>query len=102
MRGFIPLQKLIRFHLLEQRNRFHEMIDMDALAALVRAAFEGHRAEIAGVRMYAKAKGLLRSIASPTLYNIVRSKAQGRFVVATIPADMMLLRLMKLWCDRLP
>jgi hypothetical protein len=103
MKGFLPLQKFIRFHLIEQRNRFHEMMDMDAVDGLVTATFHGQRAESGKVRIYGRAKGFLRS-ASPKLYQRIRSKAEGRFVVASIPGDFVLLRLllMKLWCDRLP
>jgi asparagine synthetase B (glutamine-hydrolysing) len=102
MKEYVPLQKLIRFHLLEQRNRFHDMMDMDAVAAVVTATFQGQRTESAKVRIYARAKGLLR-VVSPKIYDMVRSKAQGRLIVASIPVDYILLRflLIKLWCDRI-
>ncbi|MGD1094724.1 MAG: hypothetical protein ABSB35_22365 [Bryobacteraceae bacterium] len=55
------------------------------------------------MRIFGRAKGLLR-VVSPKVYDTVRSKAQGRLMVASIPADIVLLRLLliKLWCDRLP
>lgn len=103
MKKFAPLQRLIRYHLLEQRNRFHDLVDMDAVTGLVNATFQGQRTESLKVRVYNRAKDMLR-VVSPKLYHRVRSKAQGRMVVSSMPPADIILRmlLLKLWCNRLP
>lgn len=103
MREHEPLQKFIRFHLLEQRNRLHEIVDLAQVRQIVFAVFQGRRAESAKVGLAMRAKRTLRGL-SPKFYDVIRSKAQGRFVISAAPADTLILRLLllKLWCDQLP
>lgn len=93
------LQRFIRFHLLENRNDFHEFLNINQLSHFISGCFTGTSKPSIKMRSIRTIKGILRG--SPLLYRLLKSKLIGFVRAKEISEETVLFRLLiaKKWFD---
>ncbi len=94
------LQQFILFHLLENRNALHELLDGKELEQLVRAAVQGRKMPPARLRYLEMMKDAIAQVA-PGLYRAIKNRAFEKTHFGFIPPRAIVFRLvvLKLWFD---
>ena len=94
------VQKFLRWHLLEDRNDFHELLNPDALRLLLEGALKGASQPSLKERFIQGTKVTMRE-RTPRLYQKLKPMLIGKLASASVPADHLLFRLLisKLWFD---
>jgi asparagine synthetase B (glutamine-hydrolysing) len=95
------MQHFIRQNLLENRNAFHELLNMPGLSALIAKTIQGQVKPPLKVRMLNQVKSAVQKI-SPNLYRRIKGKISGHLRVRHIPPQNIVFRMLvsKVWFDQ--
>ena len=98
----LDLQQFLKMHLIESRNSFHEILNIDAVTALYDQTIRSGGTRPSFKQRTLKAgKSFLRTQA-PQLYRRLKPALMGRMAPTEIPGEVLLLRmvLLKVWFDQ--
>jgi hypothetical protein len=96
------LQQFLKMHLIESRNSFHEILNLNAVRALYDRTIRPGGARLSFKQRTLKAgKSFLRTQA-PQLYRRLKPVLMRRIAPTEIPGEVLLLRmvLLKVWFDQ--
>jgi hypothetical protein len=96
------LQQFLKMHLIESRNSFHEILNLDAVGALYDQTIRpGGTRPSFKQRTLNTGKNFLRTQA-PQLYRRLKPALMGRIEPTEIPGEVLMLRmvLLKVWFDQ--